>query len=414
MITRRKVLFGGSALMAMPAIRCARAATSWYVQPPNLVQMVRPDGFHVMPNLVQRDRIIGARTRPYTASGKVFNFTRAQSNIGGSPSLWPQYAKFDDGTYQGMLAANPRIFADCTVTNSIANENSHTVDWTVSLCNTGQHPQLCVMLGDSLMASVTGGSQHRELDLVENQLWAQPVTSKSAPYTSRLGVYGPAFNKEVYTADPTQRHARICFDFGFNGWRLGDVPGIKYPGTSGAWANQGNYISYIPVAPGQQLAFLIQAASNDMHLTGNTKVLLHGRPEFGRPNLVQDCLASTVAMIRSLYPNAKVGVITPIARWWTPTEMAAKGQPFMGWANSQFSAYADWLISPGNAASIGVDAVWDSRTDPALDCRNAANVVLDTSIYQADKTHLMVNGCVNHLGAGVTSLLDGFWPPRSG
>jgi len=38
-----------------------------------------------------------------------------------------------------------------------------------------------------------------------------------------------------------------------------------------------------------------------------------------------------------------------------------------------------------------------------------ALVTPDTTVYQSDRTHLMANGYVNHLGSGATALLDQFW-----
>jgi hypothetical protein len=108
-------------------------------------------------------------------------------------------------------------------------------------------------------------------------------------------------------------------------------------------------------------------------------VTLYGRPEQGRPNMVQDCLVPLIIMLRAQLPVHMIGVMTPIARWWGDTAAIS------AWGNAQFSNYADWLITPGNGASIGVDAVWDSRTDPALDCRNAKQVTLDTTVYQSDR-----------------------------
>jgi hypothetical protein len=186
-LTRRKALLGASALLCAPAIRGSRAATSWYVQPPPLLQATRDGGVFVLPTPMQRDRIIGSRTRASTQAGTVFDFTRVTDGAGAA------YAKFDDPTYQALIAANPTIFADCTVTNSI---NQETADTTlIDEENWDTHPQLCVMMGDSLMDSTAGFTVHPELALPQNQCWAQPVASKPTPYTatpdSRASGTGP-------------------------------------------------------------------------------------------------------------------------------------------------------------------------------------------------------------------------------
>jgi hypothetical protein len=59
--------------------------------------------------------------------------------------------------------------------------------------------------------------------------------------------------------------------------------------------------------------------------------------------------------------------------------------------------------------AAGVNAVWDSRSDSALDCRNYTAVTLNTAVYQSDRTHLTANGYVNHLGPPMTRMLDQFW-----
>jgi lysophospholipase L1-like esterase len=267
------------------------------------------------------------------------------------------------------------------------------------------------MMGDSLMDSTAGFTVHPELALPQNQCWAQPVASKPTPYTATPDFTG-FWNRSAYTTDATRPRARICWKFANRGWRLATLPGGTYPSSTGAWANQQAYLQCIPVAADQQLVFIIQAGTNDQHEAHS--VLLYGRPEFGRPNMIENCLAPLVAMIRGLYPAArfpdvKIGVMTPIARWWAPNTRAANGQLMNDWANAQFSAYANWLTILGNPQSIGIDAVWDSRRDRALDCRRAATVTLDTTVYQRDRTHLMANGYVHHLGPGATALLDKFW-----
>jgi hypothetical protein len=404
-LTRRQILAGASALLCAPAIRSSRAATFWYVEPPPLLRATRTDGVQVLSIAMQRDRIIGSRTRAATPAGTVFDFARVADGSGVA------YAKFDDATYRALIAANPTIFADCTITNSISAE---TADATlIDEENWDTHPQLCVMMGDSLMDSTAGFTVHPELALPQNQCWAQPVASKPVPYTTTPDFSG-FWNRSAYTSDATLSRARICWKFANRGWRLATLPGIAYPGPLRAWADQKAYLQCIPVAPDQQLAFIIQAGTNDQHETLRSPVLLYGRPEFGRPNMIEDCLAPLVAMIRGLYPAAqfpdiKIGVMTPIARWWTANATAANGQLMNEWGNAQFSAYANWLTIRGNPQSIGIDAVWDSRRDPALDCRKAATVTLDSAVYQADRTHLMANGYVHHLGPGATALLDRFW-----
>jgi hypothetical protein len=123
-----------------------------------------------------------------------------------------------------------------------------------------------------------------------------------------------------------------------------------------------------------------------------------GRPRKVPRILVADCLAPLVTVLRAGGVR-KIGVVTPIARGSDGTAEAFR--------NQAASDFADWLVA--NAASVGVDAVADSRTDPALDCRLWRTNTRDTTVYQADRTHLMANGYINHLGPLCTGLLDQFW-----
>jgi hypothetical protein len=392
LMTRRAALAGAASLAV--ARRSSGQTTNWYVRPPSLLSVVRSDGTHVLDARMQRDRIVGTRTRAATQYGVVFDFARVKDKLAAP------YAKFDDATYQALIAGNPTIFADCIVANSIGTEVSDSS--SIALQNWGTHPQLCLMIGDSLMDSTPGSGLYPELLQPQNQCWAQPVVSKGNQYTTIANGI-PYWNKSCGTIDPTLPFARICWKFAWDGWRLASLNGIKYPRTAAAHADQGADYQYVSALGTQKLDIVIQAGTNDQRYTGNTGVTLYGRPEQGRPNMVEDCLAPLIILLRAQLPTHMIGVMTPIARWWGDTAAMST------WGNAQFSTYADWLITPGNAPSIGVDAVWDSRTDPALDCRNAKQVTLNGAVYQGDRTHLMANGNVNHLGPGATALLDQFW-----
>jgi hypothetical protein len=214
------------------------------------------------------------------------------------------------------------------------------------------------------------------------------------------GDVSPFWNKSCCQADPTADLARICWKFAWGGWRLATQPGVVYPGTTGGHADQAGDYRSIPVLAGQKLDVCIHLGTNDEHEYNIG--LLHGSPAGGSPNLIADGLAPLVQLLRAQLPVHRVGVVTPIARWTGGTAMD-------DFRNAAFSAMADWLISGSNAASIGVDAVSDSRNDPNLDCRDYKQVTLNTFVYQIDRTHLTPLGYVDHLGPLCTALLDQFW-----
>ena len=386
MLTRRMALLSGLAAMSRPAKSQSGAV---YVRPPQSLSVVRADGVHVLDRRMQRDRIIGARTRQYTPAGTVFDFVRVNDP---TPAAW---AKFDSATYNALIAADSSIFADCTVTSSISGGGTDTA--AIALQTWGTHPQLCLMIGDSLFDSQTGSSLHHELLQVQNQAWAQPVISKTANYTASGDVYA-FWNKPCYFNSPTDDLARICWKFAWGGWRMATQPGVVYPGTTGAHADQVNDYTAIPVLPGQKLDAVVHLGSNDEHEYNIG--LLYGSPTQGSPNLVTNGLAPLINLLRGV-PVRKIGYITPIARGSDGRAAAFR--------NQAASDMADWLSVPSNAVSIGLDAVADSRTDPALDCRLWKTNTLDTAIYQGDRTHLMAAGYVGHLGPMATTLLDQFW-----
>jgi hypothetical protein len=235
LLTRRAALAGATSLAV--ARRASGQTTSWYVKPPSSLSVARAGGVQVLDTRVQRDRIVGARTRAMTQVGAVLDFSRVRDGTGAA------YAKFDDATYQALTASYPTMFADYTVVNSIGTEHSDSS--LIALQNWGTHPQLCLMIGDSLMDSAAGTGAHPELLQVQNQCWAQPVVSKSNPYGHTPG-FTSYSSKSCFTGDPTLAFARICWEFAWDGWRLAALAGITYPSSTASHADQSRLYQSIP------------------------------------------------------------------------------------------------------------------------------------------------------------------------
>ncbi len=265
------------------------------------------------------------------------------------------------------------------------------------LWNPGLHKQIVMMVGDSITNSGVGSGTHAELTILTNKLWAQPVAQSVNTRNSFILNPIQYCPDRGHTCQWTHPISRIVYNYGVDSWRIANQSGFTY--TLGSpWINNIAHMNSLSLHPTQQLVCVIFCGTNDVAYgddngnPGLSAVPLGtpGATYAGNINYITGCLIPFINSYKSLYPNAKIVFVTPIARDSTGT------------LNPKFNEIADYTIA--NRASLGIDIVVDTRTIPEFDCRNPS-VTLNTSIYQSDRVHIRAAGNIL-LGTSINTALN--------